>query len=325
MWPVILLLSVAADPSPGPPGQIAFMREGKVWNIGADGSGERPLTDTLFYKAERPITWTSDGRRILFWNHSKVGWDIWAVTAAGKKSANLTRVKSGGCRSPAPSPDGKRIAFLRDDPEGLYLMDADGSNPRKLTDKAYRDDPPSWSADSKRLAYSVLEGDASFVYCYDFASGRAAQVVRGMTPAWSPKGDRLLFVGVREKVAALLLVSPDGKDGVRLTRGPGQAWAPAWSPDGSRVAYFSQRDGKAELRVVTVDGKADAVLASVEGRWSSAPSWSPDGKWLTFAAGPPQKQAVYVVGDKGGELRKLAAGGACYPVWRPTPKKQGRP
>jgi Tol biopolymer transport system component len=64
----------------------------------------------------------------------------------------------------------------------------------------------------------------------------------------------------------------------------------------------------------------------VEGRWwRDAPSWSPDGKWLTFAAGPPQKQVVYVVDDKGRDLRKLAAGGACYPVWRPIPKEKDRP
>src|SRR5262249_28453743 len=154
--------------------------------------------------------------------------------------------------------------------------DADGSNPRKLTDKAYRDDPPSWSPDGKRLAYSVLEGSASFVYCYDLTSGRAVQVVRGLSPSWSPDGRRLLFIGMREKTAALLLIWPNGKDEVRLTNGPGGAWAPAWSPDGSRVAYFTFRDGKAELRVVTADGKTDTVLASVEGRWSSAPSWSPD-------------------------------------------------
>src|SRR5262245_6681123 len=201
MWPAVLLLAVSADPLPTSPGQIAFMREGKVWVSGADGSGERALTDTLFYKTERPITWTSDGRRVLFWNHSKVGWDIWAVTADGKESANLTQVQRGGCRSPACSPDGKRIAFLRDDPEGLYLMDADGSNQRRLADKGFRDFQPAWSPDGKRLAYTVLEGDTFFLYCHDLTSGRDVRIVRGSWPSWSPDGSRLLFVGVRDKTA----------------------------------------------------------------------------------------------------------------------------
>jgi TolB protein len=326
MWPA-LLLSLAAVPLPPLSGQIAFMREGRVWVIGADGSGERALTGTLFYKTERPITWSPDGQRVLFWNHSKVGWDIWTVTVDGKESVNLTKVTSGGCRSPAPSPDGKRIAFLRDNPEGLYLMDADGSNQRRLADKAFRDFPPTWSPDGKRIAYTLLEESRFSIAYHDLASRKTVRVVSGAaSPAWSPDGSRLLFVRFQKKTVTLGLISPDGSNDIGLTKGPGEARDPAWSPDGGRVAWFRSRDGKTELWVVTADGKTEKMLAAVEGRWTSAaPSWSPDGKWLTFAAGPAQKEVVYVVDEQGGGLRKLATGGACYPVWRPDSRDGGRP
>jgi TolB protein len=318
MWSAILLLAVAADPAVPASGQIAFMREGKVWLIAADGSGERALTDTLFFKTERPITWMPDGRQVLYWNHSQVGWDIWAVKADGKEPQSLTRAKSGGCRSPAPSPDGKRIAFLRDDPPGLYLMDADGTNQRRLTDKGFRDLPPSWSPNGKRLAYTVEERGKFFLRCYDLTSDRDVPIGLGSSPRWSPDGKQLLFECARDKTVTLCLISPDGADEVRLTNGTEQGWAAAWSPDGTHVAYFTSRDGKAELRDVTVDQGTNRLLASVEGPWESAPSWSPDGKWLTFAAGPAPRQVVYVVDDQGHSLRKLATGGACYPVWQPT-------
>jgi TolB protein len=320
MWSAVLLVAVAADPAATPPGRIAFMREGKVWVIAADGSGEQALTDTLFFKTERPIGWMPDGRRVLYWNHSEVGWDIWAVSADGRERRNLTRVRSGGCRSPAPSPDGKRIAFLRDDPPGLYLMDAEGGNARRLTHMGFRDLPPSWSPDGKRLAYTTEERGKFSLRCFDLTSERDSLLGPGSSPRWSPDGKRLLFEEVRDKVAGLGVMSPEGADAVRLTKGPAQAGAPAWSPDGTRVAYFTSRDGKAELRVLTVDRTTDGLLASVEGPWESAPSWSPDGKWLTFAAGPEPKQVVYVVDDQGRGLRKLAAGGACYPAWQPSRK-----
>jgi TolB protein len=320
VWPAILLLALVTDTMLVPSGQIAFMREGKVCVIGADGSDERALTDALFIKTERPITWSPDGRKVLFWNHSKIGWDIWAVTADGNESANLTQVKSGGCRSPSPSPDGKWIAFLRDDPEGLYLMDAHGSNQRRLSNKGFRDLPPSWSPDNKRLAYTVLEDGKFFIYAHDLFSGRDVRIGPGSSPSWSPDGTGLLFVGVRDNRLLLGLISSDGTNEVRLTKGPEQPSFPAWSPDGTRVSYFASREGKLELRVATTDQKTDALLASVAGRSLSAPSWSPDGRWLAFAAGQASSQAIYVVDDKGHDMRRLVTGGACYPAWRPTSK-----
>jgi TolB protein len=322
MWTAVLLLAVTANPVGTASGQIAFMRAGKVWIIAADGSGERALTDTLRYKADRPITWMPDGRRILYWSHSPVGWDIWAVTADGKERRSLTHVPSGGCRSPAPSPDGKRIAFLRDNPPGLYLMDADGRHPGRLTDRGFRDLPPAWSPDGKRLAYTVEEQGTFSLRCYDLTAERDIGVGRGSAPRWSPDGKRLLVEGVRDRTATLALIAPDGGDATRLTKGPGHAWAPAFSPEGDRIAYFTSRDGQVQLRLVTVDRKTDRLLASVEGRCESAPSWSPDGKWLTFAVGPAPRQVVHVVDDQGRSLRKLAAGGACYPVWQPALRSQ---
>jgi Tol biopolymer transport system component len=321
MWSAVLLLTVAADPAVAPSGHIAFMREGKVWVISADGSGERALTDTLFYKTERPITWMPGGRQVLYWNHSQIGWDIWAVKVDGKEPQNLTRVKSGGCRSPAPSPDGKRIAFLRDDPPGLYLMDADGTNQRRLTDKGFRDLPPTWSPDGKQLAYTMEERGLLSLRRYNLLSERDVRIGVGSSPRWSPNGKQLLFECVRDEAATLCLISPDGADEVRLTKGPEQGLAAAWSPDGTRVAYFASREDRAELRAVTVDQKMSYLLASVEGPWESPPSWSPDGKWLTFAVGPAPKRVVYEVDDQGHSLRKLATDGACYPVWQPTPTR----
>jgi outer membrane protein assembly factor BamB len=308
-------------PKPKPPGRVAFMRKGRVWVIAADGSGERALTETLPYTADRPVAWMPDGRRILYWKHSKVGWDVWAVTPDGKEPTNLTRVEKGGCRSAAPSPDGKRIAFLRDNPPALYLMDADGGNQRRLTEQGFRDFLPTWSPDGKRLAYSVEGERGKFsLCCYDLATGKDVRVGPGRSPRWSPDGKRLLFEDVRDRVAMIGLVSPEGGDEVRLTKGPGHAVAPAWSPTGDRIAYFAPREGKAELWVLRVEGKKSRLVASVEGPWESAPSWSPDGKRLTFAAGPSAKRVVYVVDDQGRGLRKLATGGACYPVWQPGRK-----
>src|SRR5262249_5542408 len=145
-----------AAPRAAPAGRIAFMREGKVWVVDAGGGKARPLTGELRYKANRPLAWSPEGTRLLFWNHRPGGWGVRAMDPDGKNRKNLTNTRSGGCRSPAWAPDGKVIAFLRDDPAGLYLMEADGKKQRLLSKKGHRDEVPAWSPDGKRIAYTDL-------------------------------------------------------------------------------------------------------------------------------------------------------------------------
>ena len=62
------------------------------------------------------------------------------------------------------SPDGKRIAFesWRDRNAEIYVMDADGSNPRNLTNHPFKDWEPSWSPDGRRIVFvSDREVDAN--------------------------------------------------------------------------------------------------------------------------------------------------------------------
>lgn len=306
-----------------PAGQIAFMREGRVWLINTDGTGQRPLTDTLFYKTERPLCWAPDGSRLLYWNHSNVGWDIWSLGLSGEMPRNLTTTRSGGCRSPSWSPDSKRIAYMRDEPEGLYLMNADGSDSRRLTMHGFRDESPAWSPDGRKIAYTRLtsegpEKSVLEIFVFDLATRREVRIVQnGSSPAWSREGRKLLFVRQQSGRTAILLCNPDGSRETALTDSPGLKEQPTWSPDGSRIAYVEYRDNKAALVMMEREGRNSVRLAEFEERIWQAPSWSSDGRWITVAAGSNGKQAVYVIGVEDRRRRPLTGNGACFPVWRP--------
>jgi len=314
----LLSCAPACEPRPAPSDEIAFMRRGRVMIVDANGSAERALTETLRHETERPVTWTPDGSRVLYWNHSDIGWDIWSVPVDGGDAVNLTRVASGGCRSPAPSPDGSLIAFVRDDPEGVHLMNADGSNQRRVTERAHRDQAPSWSADGSRLVFLVLHDDRREIERLDLSRGATTTLVRGSSPSFSPDGRRVLFVARRDGAACLCTISSDGSGEHRLTSDPGGAHNPAWSPDGRRIAYFTELQGTTALRVLSLDGGENTAIASFEGRALAPPSWAPDGRRLAVGIETERGAEILVVDDQGRSRREIAANGARYPAWRPA-------
>lgn len=119
-------------------------------------------------------------------------------------------------REPAWSPDGETIAFTtdRDGADHIYLMNANGSGPRRLTSGSRSESEAAWSPDGKMLA---------------FASGI--------------DGETEIFV-----------VNADGTDLRQITDSPGRNQNPTWSADGSLIAFWSDRSGNPEIYLIGVDG-----------------------------------------------------------------------
>jgi Tol biopolymer transport system component len=101
-------------------------------------------------------------------------------------------------RDVAPSPDGSRLAFTALD--RVYVSDADGSNPRRVTSGEARSEHyPAWSPDGAWLAFTTWEGRDGYVYRVP-SDGRgqpervAQQSAVWVAPVWSPGGDRIVVL-----------------------------------------------------------------------------------------------------------------------------------
>jgi Tol biopolymer transport system component len=92
---------------------------------------------------------------------------VWVVDAAGGDPRPLTSQDGYGISEPSWSPNGQLIAYISgqngdpnsEDPpdwnEDVYVMNADGSNPRRVTSRLGNDHwPPVWSPDSSHLLYT---------------------------------------------------------------------------------------------------------------------------------------------------------------------------
>jgi dipeptidyl aminopeptidase/acylaminoacyl peptidase len=136
------------EPSWSPAGRLAFARWDSLFGrdlylAEADGSGLTQLTNTPEWDEEEPA-WSPDGTRIAFVANQEGNRGIYLVGPEGGEAARLTGEAGAEHLSPAWSPDGSLIAYVRLDFDGrtdIYLMDADGSEPRLVIENAQ---DPAW-------------------------------------------------------------------------------------------------------------------------------------------------------------------------------------
>jgi hypothetical protein len=138
-------------------------------------------------------------------------------------------------------------------------------------------------------------------------------------PAWSPDGQRIAFVSLRDGNQEVYVMNADGSEQTNVTRHENKDWTPAWLPDGEQLAFSSFRDENWELYVMDADG-SNPVRLTDNPASDVSPSWSPDGKHIAFASRRDEGDWDIFVMDRTGEhVTQLTHDPAddFGPVWSP--------
>ena len=178
--------------------------------------------------------WFPDGREIVFWRATVRGHGaIYTFALGGGKPRRLM----AGSQA-APSPDGKRIAFVVSTADGsdIWTSGRDGRERRRLTQARGADSDPDWSPDASKIVFvSNRDGNYEIYVMNADGSGQhrlTRQAANDLTPAWAPDGTRIAFSSdrARRRQFDIYVSRADGSDQRRLTRTPLPEQGPAWQP-----------------------------------------------------------------------------------------------
>jgi len=318
-----------------------------IFRVRTDGMGLERLTDSPAFDDQAALS--PDGDSLAFVSSRDSGsTDIYVMDMKTRHIRNLTKSPGGDYR-PNWSPDGRKIAFSSDrgtrlqrspgnweqvQAASVYVIDADGGNPRKLSADGQFAGSPKWSPDGARIVFYELAVADTFkarqlplqgmldsrIVSLDVATGARTQYASGPGLKLAPQfldATRVAYLAKSGPTAALAFSS--GEKGTA-----GDIGSPAWSRDGKRVVYHS-----GPIDTIPAARTPGAPLygrdPQVDLRFASGfPAVSADGRQVavserTGRGNPDDRTALVVWNADGTNPRRLfrAPGSLMSPQWSP--------
>lgn len=235
----------------------------EVWVADYDGANQQQITTTR--QLNNGPSWSSDARAIAYTGYrNNVAPDILVSFIYTGILQNLTKGRfRNGAYLPVFSPDGKQIAFSATaetaSATDIFVMNADGSNVRRLTTHPDIDTTPTWSPSGTQIAFTsrrtgrpqiyVMNADGSGTYRLNIPDGEADRATWAPAPYNEIAYSGLNGPGYDIKVHELTTGTTR-----QLTFGEGSNESPAYSPTGRHLAFTSTRRGNTQIFLIGRDG-----------------------------------------------------------------------
>ncbi|MGQ9627997.1 MAG: TolB family protein [Anaerolineae bacterium] len=201
----------------------------------------------------------------------------------------------------------------------IYLINADGTGLRQLTNNPQEDWLPSWSLAGDKIVFQSMVNEVFNVFLMNADGSGQIQLTNwtkadtggfagAQRPVWSPDGTRIAvsfegasgtFVYIIDLVRASSYPFVEGRD-------------PSWSPDGRKLA-FVWRD---EIWTLNLDGTEPTQL-TFDQIPKLYPAWSPDGTRLAYTAMTADRAGIYVLNSDGSGTRLVIDKSAFGLSWSP--------
>ena len=169
----------------------------------------------------------------------------------------------------------------------LNVADADGSNEQILLRSNEPIISPSWSPDSKKVAYVSFETGMAKVFIQNIATGKREIVLENKfqisSPSWSPNGKFMSLTLYQDGNAEIYILNLKNKNLTRLTNHYSIDTESSWSPNGSKIMFTSGRSGSPQLYEINLKKfNAKPQRITFEGNYNARGSYLPNGEGVVF-------------------------------------------
>ena len=311
---------------------IAFLRQdpgenkSKVVIIPSIGGPERVVGDSaathdIFFRTFT-AAWTPDSKQLVVVDSNAPGEAeaLFLLTIDTSEKRRLTSpTGSWGDGSPAFSPDGKTLAFIRaaslfTHDVFLLSLNADLSpagEPRRLTSLGEVMSGLSWSGKGEAIVFSSGDDPATArLWKIPISGGDARPVAaagRGSAnPAISGPARRLAYAGRAVDWNVWAIKVGGSPASVKLFASTRYDGAANYSPDGTRITFTSGRTGTTGIWLSDAEGSnPEPLFLHPEGVFSGSGRFSPDGNHIAFDSYVDDNGDIFIISVAGGEPFRL--------------------
>jgi len=217
----------------------------------------------------------------------------------------------------------------------IYLMNGDGTNPRRLTENNHFDGFPALSSDGSRIVFDSnrlrAEGEpfnTSDLFVMNADGSGETHLIRGSSATWSPDGKQIAFHASASGKGRPIKPDPGAAtsdndifvlnlgDGTRPKNITNSSEAidddPDWSPNGQKIVFTSHavtddpiNSATAEIYTIDLAETGKPVRLTNNAEEERAPAWSPDGKRIVFSCrrGGPDFEICLMNADGTGQVQ----------------------
>jgi Tol biopolymer transport system component len=271
-------------------------------------------------------SWSPDGKEIVFQSRRKGEKEKKKAFSEEDEEDTKKEEKKKEKKKKEEKKKEEESELARD--RDIWIMNADGSNPRQLTKSTADEYQPVFSPDGKKILYVSDERGSPDIWVMDRDGSNKTRLTRDKgierDPAWSPDGKKIVYAALPLEADNfdLWIMDADGSNKIQLTQTPSNEITPAWSPDGKYIAFASDEGGNLDIYLIDPDGKNRTKLISTAG-YEYQPDWSPDGSKIAYTAWGAEESLdqsnIWIANADGSQRIQLTSiSPSAHPRWHPN-------